>query len=126
MSARGIINKLSKPQRDSLMAHADGPQPIVVSPEILTRSALIDRGLIRYVIPGGVPTARPHRTALTEIGREVLCVMLGDLADTLARNALQEPAEIKLKRPPKVTHHPRGIEAEHDLARDWKSELTGN
>ncbi len=123
MSAREIVNKMSKPLRDSLTAHANGPQPIVVGPESSSRSALISRGLVRYDLPGNVPTRRPHRTALTDLGREVLCVMLGDYADALVRvGCLEEPLKITLKKAPAMVPQPP-VDAERDLARDWSHEL---
>jgi hypothetical protein len=85
MSTRDIANRLSKQQRDCLIQHIDYPQPIKRGPEFQTAFCLMYRNLLR----GDYPQF-PRSTSLTELGREVLCTVLGDYADALFRTHLIE------------------------------------
>ena len=83
-SAGRIINDLKGPTRQFLIEHASGPQPIVRGWLDLPRSSLLRRDLIRYEWENGVAANKfPKATALTEIGREVVCTILGQAADQI-------------------------------------------
>jgi hypothetical protein len=113
---------MSKQQRDSLIDHANGPQPIVIGPDSATRSSLIARGLLRYETHNRWKSPT-HRTVLTEFGREVLCMVLGDYADALVRtNCLAEMPEIALMRPRPERTAICGTETEQALLEAWRGE----
>jgi hypothetical protein len=80
MTPRTIANQLSRQQRDCLILHLDNPQSIKRGPEFTTAYSLMYRDLLR----GDAPNF-PRFTLLTELGREVLCAVLGDYADALVR-----------------------------------------
>jgi hypothetical protein len=97
-SARSFVAKMPKLQRDSLVAHIEGPQQIVTGMERFTRQALISRGLLHHD-PANMMTSRPSKTALTELGREVVCIILGDYADALVKaDMLEQRPQITLWR----------------------------
>lgn len=83
------IRRLSAAQREMLMAHVDGWAPIVVvSGKVSsrkTRRALIDLGLLFLVRGRGAINRRPRKTKITDEGRRVLGIILGDQADQIAR-----------------------------------------
>lgn len=97
MSARSLANGLLKPSRDLLLAHLDGqPRPLAIGPESYSRNALVDRRLLRF---DDNHSLKPHSTIITELGREVLCTILGDYADALVRaGCLDKAPPIKLVR----------------------------
>jgi hypothetical protein len=120
MSVRSIAFKMPKPQRDLLIAHIDGPQLLAIGPETSTRTALIDRKLLRF---DTYASLRPKNTIITALGREVLCAILGDYADALVRaGALTKVPPIVFKRSPKIVADDFDIEAV--LAEAWRTELT--
>lgn len=84
-SIRSQINHLSKCQRDMLLRHACGPQPIINNgarrADYLTRRALFSQQMIRYA--GGI--IAPKFSELTPLGQEVVCILLGCSADALVR-----------------------------------------
>lgn len=117
MSARGIANSMSAPQRDILLRHIEGPVKVIraqwSSTEILFR-----KKLIRDIRPGA-PGAFPKESVITTLGREVACFILGDYADALIRAGYLERevrARIQPIAPPRpkraITHE---IEAEMAL-----------
>lgn len=69
---------LSHDMREKLVAHAAGPRQLVVG--CRTTKALQGRGLIRYPSRNKIT---PSETMLTEQGRQVVCVILGQYADAL-------------------------------------------
>jgi hypothetical protein len=94
-----MVNELKVSLRNLLIEHATGPQPIIRGPEEHSRAALLRRELIRYEWQNGVAaSAFPKATALTELGREVVCIILGDYADQIV--ASQKFLE-RLARKPK-------------------------
>ena len=73
---------LATKPRELLVEHVKGFVPLVRGPLEITRGALLRRGLVRYKYSGS--TSRfPVATVLTEEGREVVCVILGQYADSL-------------------------------------------
>ena len=90
MGVQEVARRLSYEQRELLILHVCGPQPIdhlTTAGRIQatrTTQALVARGFIRYGISG--PTCpRPKVTSITELGHEAAAVVLGDCADMLAR-----------------------------------------
>lgn len=74
-------------QRDALIAHLDGPAPLIIAPRDRETAALMRethrlaaRGFLRYDRPD-----RPRATIITESGRMLLARALADWADALAR-----------------------------------------
>ena len=107
MSARTMASNLSAGQRERLIAHIRGPQTIDyrTGPEenLIRRAvvALLGKGLVRNDTYGGA--IRPKHTLLTELGREVVCHVLGDYADGLVTaGVLEEPPLIQITRLPRV------------------------
>lgn len=75
---------LSTTQQDFLIDHVNGSRPVAHNHnEDRTRLSLIDLKLI-FPFPVG-QTSRPRETRLTDRGREVLCSVLGFMADQLHR-----------------------------------------
>jgi len=95
MSARSIARSLSNIQRSSLVEHAPGPQRYFTDTDRKTKQSLVDAGLLR-------PTARenqakfPPELVLSELGREVVCFILGDYADALVASGVLEQLPIIL------------------------------
>jgi hypothetical protein len=118
---------MPKAQRDFLIEHVNGLQTIDVGEDTRTRTALFARDLIRYV-GAGRSTERPHFTALTDLGREVVCSILGDYADALVKSGcLEEVPLIVIKAAPRIAASepvPEIITPEIAMARAWSSELT--
>lgn len=118
MSMREIVNRLSKSQRDHLIEHISGPQPILTGPQVHITGALISRNLIRYVHKFNDKHAKfPHHTKFTEFGREVVCIILGDYADALVRAGVLEhaPPIALMRNAPMIT--PPLVDQEAELAR---------
>ena len=75
----GIAHGLTKLQRDVLIAHVRGPQLFIAAHKYTpTTIGLMSKGLIH-----GFGMIKPHHTTLTVLGREVVCIVLGDYADRL-------------------------------------------
>lgn len=94
MQAKWIAPYLSRTQREFLIGNIDKPRIIVAeNAEILTRESLRKKNLI-YYLPRGVHH-RPTHTLLTELGREVVCLILAEYAEALMRtNLLREQIAI--------------------------------
>lgn len=73
---------LSNDMRGKLVAHAPGPQYLIVG--CPTTYALMRRGLIRYPSRNKIT---PSHTMLSDEGRAVVCVILGQYADALTAAA---------------------------------------
>ncbi|MDO8533261.1 MAG: hypothetical protein Q7S17_00770 [Xanthobacteraceae bacterium] len=117
MSAREMACRLSKPQRDHLIEHISGPQPIQTGPQTLIIGALISRKLIRCIHKFSNHHPKfPHHTEFTELGREVTCIILGSYADALVRAGVLEhaPPIALVRNAPMITPTLAGREA--DLA----------
>ncbi len=103
---QGVAQGLSWSQRNMLIAHIDGPQPVIVGTDFKPRYGLITRGLLRGVISLTAPpnhVKRPQFTCLTENGRSVLAWVLADYADKLIAAGftglgIQAPAEESVKQ----------------------------
>lgn len=83
--------EVSIPQRDILIDHLDTECPINL------RNGARHQGIVRLVSHGLLqynshrhPFTSTTTTVLTELGREMLCALLADYADTLARVALRQ------------------------------------
>lgn len=107
MSTLAIAHKLTKPQRDLLLEHVDGLVPVKQGLENFVRNALFERRLLRFE-----RTLRPQNTILTDLGREVLCALLGSYADALVRaSILPTTPLIEIKRAPRLADdHARSFE----------------
>lgn len=82
---------ISVTQRDVLIEHIDRAVPVSVHFDPYrnrTIKVLIDCGALRYD-----RQSFPRFTSLTELGRDRLCKMLADYADTLARVELRRIAK---------------------------------
>jgi hypothetical protein len=83
--SRTRVAFLSKFQRDFLIEHIDRQVPIIRAEHgarAKTANALIAAGMLRLVPTG----ARfPQGTKLTDVGREAVCIILGEYADALSR-----------------------------------------
>jgi hypothetical protein len=78
---KGIALILSRSQRRMLMEHAVGPQQFVTGqPTTPTVRSMLATGLLK-----GKPRLHPKYTELTVLGREVVCIVLGEYADYLLR-----------------------------------------
>ena len=91
---------LSTAQREVLITHALGQQPVNRGDKGRTCVVLMRHSLIRYVNANGQSVAyAPTHTILTDFGREVVCSILADYADALiaARKFLET-----VKAPPIV------------------------
>jgi hypothetical protein len=79
LSADHIAFNLSGSQREFLIEHCCAPVPVVRHSHINgTRSSLVNLGLIRFC--NGT-----QNTELTDLGREVACILLGHYADALVK-----------------------------------------
>lgn len=91
-----VARRLSWDQQELLIAHVVGNQAVINGTGMIdretrkTRASLAQRGLIK-IVPG------QHQTAITELGREIAAIVLGDAADRLVRmGALDEIKSLKL------------------------------
>ena len=79
-----MVAKLSKLQREFLIAHVNGLHPFTASPlETATRNSLVDRRLIEYVPERRSRLGCPDGTILTDLGHEALGMILGWCSDAL-------------------------------------------
>ncbi len=90
MMPKTIANKLSMIQRNRLMEYVAGAQAIALHQQ--TDNSLREAGLLRPYTsaPGGNSNPRPKHLMLTELGREVVCHILGQYADALHACGLTE------------------------------------
>ena len=127
MSPNTMARSMPKAQRDLLIRHINGPRPLAIGPEIYTRNALVLRNLLRFDNPQNL---RPRATLLTDLGRETVCIILGDYADALVRaGVLESVRPIVLKKLPKVEGPDLfgpvvATEQESAFAFAWRAELT--
>lgn len=103
MSISSIANKLSACQRAVLIEHVPAKMPVsneIDAAAALRRStlaALTGAGLVCLDRKG---TMRPRFTMLTELGREVVCCVLGQYADALVRcGLLDKPVDFSVPSP---------------------------
>ena len=90
MPSQRIANHLTKTQRDCLIEHVHGPQPFHTNVIRQTKQSLVETRLLRP--PNGENMAlRPTELMLSELGREVVCIILGEYADALVACGLTEP-----------------------------------
>lgn len=80
--------------REYLISHVNGPRPIINGYRETTRRSLVNNKILQYWPPN---TTRPKETRLTEFGRQIVCIVLGNYADALteAKDFLE-----KLSAPP--------------------------
>jgi hypothetical protein len=76
--APGIAHRLSRKQREMLIRHVAGSQPFIIGTETPTVQSLMGLRLLK-----GDRQINHRNTALTYLGREVVCVVLGEYADAL-------------------------------------------
>lgn len=110
-----VVSKLTSMQRAMLIDHIDGHLRVVAVELMNVRRTLLAAKLLR-----GHPqfSIRPRETALTEEGRRVVGMILGQYADALVRAGLldqQNPIEM-LRRLREARSAPSG-------AAPWKSAL---
>lgn len=74
-----FVHRLSGRQRESLVKHVEGPQPIGEHAQLGVVDSLVTMGLLRKVARG----SDPRRSVLTYAGREAAAIVLGELADAL-------------------------------------------
>ena len=89
MEPSSIARSLSNNQRNTLIDHVLGPQQFYArqyeQPERnirQTKQSLLNYKLLRPT-PGKEASVRPPELMLTELGREVVCFVLGEWADKL-------------------------------------------
>jgi len=110
-----IASNLKVLPRRLLIEHCPGPRPIIRGPEENTRQSLLARELIRYDwAPASHHTGFPKATVLTELGREVVCIVLGHDADSLTASQFR-----KIVESPSIVSR---IEQELAIARQWQAE----
>ena len=81
----------------------------------MTRRCLLGMELIRYDwAPASHHTGFPKATVLTELGREVACIILGHWADNLTARAFR-----KIIESPSIVSR---IEQELSMARPWQAQ----
>jgi hypothetical protein len=90
------LRKLTVCQRNMLIGHIDGEVDVTICDphKVQSRNALIGQGYLRGSPTGAV---RPRTTVLTERGRAMLGMVLGDYADALIRAGIldqQHPLEV--------------------------------
>lgn len=74
---------LSRKQREMLIEHIDGPQPVVLtSDQSATRASLLRFEFLQFDEPA---SPRPFNTLLTDRGREAICIFLDAEAGLLMR-----------------------------------------
>lgn len=80
-----IVPVLKVLQRDLLIEHAKGPHPITRGMPIeATRQVLVNLHLVFWAnATGDVVRMSPTHTALNELGRETVCIILGQYADAI-------------------------------------------
>lgn len=74
-----FVRRLSPRQRESLVQHVEGPQPIGEHRTLDVTDSMVSMGLLRKVSRGSVP----RRSVLTYAGREASAIVLAALADAL-------------------------------------------
>ena len=89
MSPRQIARTLSNIKRNRLIAHVSGPLPFDVGPTRITNNSLLAEGLLRR-LDGENVAMRPTVLKLSELGRAVVCVILGEYADSLVSCGIME------------------------------------
>src|SRR5260221_7160930 len=117
-----IARNLSASQRGCLISHIDGPQPLTVLPGGIfrTKTILVDRGLLCVPQNGTTPKARLKELCLSDLGREVVCHVLGEYADflvaagcleTLSKRQLMENINRASHRRPQcaITTYPAAV-----------------
>lgn len=110
-----IAGELQVKLRQFLIEHAPRPKPNIVDQNFATRGALLRRGLIRYVHRFADNHAEcPHHTELTELGREVVCIILGQYADSI----IASREFLARRQAPTIAP-----DQELKLARQWANEL---
>ena len=87
MIAQRIANKLSQIQRHRLMEYVGGAQNIALHQQ--TDRSLRDYNLLRPAT-SAINNPRPPTLMLSELGREVVCFVLGQYADALHACGLGE------------------------------------
>ena len=87
MYHKDVAGRLSNAQRRHLVGMIDGPKPyveVIESGERQTRAMLFRIRLVRSCTEDGTAAQTPAKFyRLTEDGRAVLCVVLGEYADAL-------------------------------------------
>jgi hypothetical protein len=96
MAPETLAAILTNSQIEMMINHIDGYCPVVLNrDESPTRVALIKRRLLCY--PGWACSgSRPVVTALTELGKEVICIVLGWRADQLYRRQLIQESSMQI------------------------------
>lgn len=76
-----FVRRLSARQRESLVKHVEGPQPLITDNSNLASvvASLTATGLLRVVARGSAP----DRSVITYPGREAAAIVLGQLADAM-------------------------------------------
>lgn len=84
----GLVKRLTQHQRDLLVEHIDGEVEIARASHLVpVRNSLMRTGMLK---PAQTGTTRPKGTLLTERGRQVVGMILGEAADQLVRAGLLE------------------------------------
>jgi len=110
-----IASHLKVLPRRFLIEHANGPRPVIRGPEEMTRRCLLGMELIRYDwAPAAHRTGFPKATVLTELGREVVCIVLGHDADSITASQFR-----KIIESPSIVSR---IEQELAIARQWQAQ----
>lgn len=108
-----FVRRLSVVQRDELTKHVAGAQPVIVSKMGDDGRYQTIRKLVELQLVRGDDPHRPRFTALTEAGRRVAAIILGEYADALvAAGCLEE----KL-RPIDLVNLIKGDGERHKLSR---------
>lgn len=103
LPTRTIINHLSAVQRNCLIDHIDTPQPFLRIGDAVTnglhrtKNILMEKGLLCATENAIRPKDRVKELRLTELGRAVVCEILGEYADFLVRaGALEDLTKSQL------------------------------
>ena len=120
-AARTMANQLSVACRHLLILHIDKKFPLDRNKNTQARNTLLNRELIKYTqVSGAAATNFPTHTALTEIGRAVVCAVLAEYAEAIvnAGDFLE-----RMSSPPISAPSPETIQAafnaEELLAAGW-------
>lgn len=92
---KGIPCWMTPKMCEVMMDHVDGTAPMTLDPvRLMAVSECIARDLLQFK---EVRSFRPSNTIITEAGREALCIVLAEYADTLTQ-AVFEVEDVMLSR----------------------------
>src|SRR5271156_4079611 len=88
------VRRLSQRQRDLMIAHIDREVDVIMKNNHLApvRNSLMRIGMLKGATQGD----RPRATVLTERGRQVVCIILGQCADALMQSQMADENQMAI------------------------------